>query len=90
MTSHMQRDSLPCERSGLLHLLAEVIGLPANDLTLDADIYDDLGIDSLRALKIVTQVEARLDVVFDDAEIADVRTVEQFIRMVEGVLAMKT
>ena len=81
---------MPHDRESLIQLLADIVGLRPEQLPLPADIYEELGIDSLRALKIVAEVEARLGITFDDAVVADVRTVEQFLEMAEGALALRS
>ncbi len=78
------------DRDELIQLLARLTGLPEAKLIPGADIYHDLGIDSMAALRVVANVEAHYRLTFDEAEAADIRTVEQFLDMVEATIALES
>ena len=73
----------------LLEIVESITGLSADQVPLDADIYDELNIDSFTAQRIVATVEVRLDIVLEEREVANVRTFEQFQRVVEVAMALK-
>jgi acyl carrier protein len=76
-------------REELIQMLADMIGVPPDELPVEADIYYDLGIESMRALQIVANMEASLGITLDDADAAGVRTVVQFLDLIEATIALQ-
>lgn len=58
----------------LLDLAAKRFGANRAGLDPDADLYDALGIDSLKALELLTDLEDAFDVEVPDYELQDART----------------
>lgn len=58
----------------LLTLAVQRFGDRAASLPPDADIYEALGIDSLQALDLLTDLEDHFDIEVPDYELTDVRT----------------
>lgn len=77
------------DRNELINLLARLTSIEPVKLQPEVDIYHELGIDSLSALRVVAEVEAHYGLTFDEAEAADVRTVGQFMDMVEAAIALE-
>ena len=59
--------------------LARLSGLPAEDIAVDRDLYDDLGLDSLKAIELHLFLEHELGISLEDDEAARVRTVEELL-----------
>ena len=67
-------------------VLAEQLEVDAASITMDTDIINDLGADSLDLVELVMSLEERYDIVLTDDKTAGVRTVGQVVKMLEGIL----
>ena len=77
------------DRDELIQLLAKLTGFTPEQLDPAVDIYSGLGISSMLALRIVADVEAHYGLTIDETEAADIRTVGQFLDMVESAIALE-
>jgi len=73
-------------RYNLLDFIAKTAGLTIEDVPLDADIQKDLNVNSLKVMKVVAAVEVKYGIELDDAKVYNVRTVEDFVHLVEDTL----
>ena len=53
---------------------------------MDADIQKDLNINSFTVIKIVSAVEVKYGITLDDAKVFNVRTVRDFVHLVEDTI----
>jgi acyl carrier protein len=60
---------------GLTEIIAEESGLDASQIALDKSFADDLLVDSLTMMTIVTLAEDKFDVEIPDAAVGDLATV---------------
>ena len=67
-------------------VLAEQLEVDAASITMDTDIINDLGADSLDLVELVMSLEERYDIVLTDDKTASVRTVGQVVAMLEGIV----
>ena len=58
----------------LAHLATQRFGPRASDLAADADMFEVLGIDSLQAMDLLTDLEEEFDVEIPDYELQGVNT----------------
>ena len=72
----------------VIQLLARMVNRPADQLSPQTQIAQDLGLDSVDLLGLVTGLEEEFDVVFpaDDNLIANVKTVRDLVALVEEFL----
>ena len=75
--------------SELRGLLAGLSPEAASHLDLDADLVRELGLDSLARLRVLAAVEKRLAVRFDDAHLAELRTLRQLMAALQQRLEKK-
>ncbi len=68
-----------------LEVLAEVTGCAVDGLARDQDLVADLGVDSPRALRLLVELEDRLDVEIDDDAAGRIRTVGDLLAAVEAL-----
>ncbi len=61
--------------------LLEVIDVPIGLVTPDARLADTLGADSIHIIEVAGLLEADLGVAFDDRELYDLVTVDDFVRL---------
>ena len=73
----------------ILETVARIANIPAGDLQPDVLIRDELGIDSLKAMEIVATCEKEMQVTIDERLLYEVRTVGDFINLLEGIYTKK-
>lgn len=64
-------------------VLAEQLEVDPAAITMETDIIDDLGADSLDLVELVMSLEEHYDIVLTDDKTANVRTVGQVVNMLE-------
>ena len=64
-------------------LLAEQLDIPADSITPDSDIIDDLEADSLTVLDMVMTLEDEFDIDIPDEDVEKLRTVGSVVSYVE-------
>lgn len=69
----------------MIQLLARMLNRPVEHFRPEANLVQELGIDSVDLLGLVSAVEEEFDVVFpgDGTAIANVRTVRELVALVE-------
>jgi acyl carrier protein len=70
----------------LIELAARRFAIPADQLSVDDDFFDHLGIDSYQAMDLVTEIEQKFRVEIADHEIAGVTTFAQLAKLVADKL----
>jgi acyl carrier protein len=73
--------------AGLAEIVAEETGLPADSVTAEKSFTDDLDIDSLSMMTIVTHAEDRFSVTIPDDEVKNLATVGDAIAFIAGAQA---
>jgi acyl carrier protein len=66
-------------------ILAKELNIPADEITMDSNFSDDLGIDSLDLVQLVMELEEAFDITIDDAEA--IKTVKDAVNYVEAKTA---
>ena len=64
-------------------MLAEALNLPADKVTPDAKIVDDLGADSLDVVELLSQLEDEYGVTIPDEEVENLVTVADVATQIE-------
>ena len=66
----------------LLSLAAKTFGKDASTLQASDDFFEALGIDSLQAMDLLTELEDTFSVEIPDYELADVRTFQELAEII--------
>lgn len=78
----------PTEEAGVAAGLARIIeaasGLPLEEITPNARIEEDLAIDSLSRIDIITQAEDKFGVRIDEMDLQASMTVKEFAELIEA------
>ena len=61
------------------NVLVEALNVEASEVTTEAKLNDDLGIDSLSAVELALELESTFDVTIEDEELAKLETVQDII-----------
>ncbi len=70
----------------LTDLIAEHLGVDAEEITAETSFADDLGADSLDVAELAIAVEDRFGITIDDAELELIRTIGQAADVLEAKL----
>lgn len=70
-------------------LISEVTGRSLEELRPGANFWQDLGIDSIKAIEITVAIERRYKVSIRDEQISQIGTIEQAIKAVKEGLRRK-
>ena len=72
---------------GLAEIVAEETGLDKADILLEKSFQDDLDIDSLSMMTIVTHAEDKFEVRIPDEEVKNLSTVGDAVSFIKGAQA---
>lgn len=64
--------------------LVESLNIEGEDIKLESNLKDDLGIDSLAAVELSLDLETEFDVEISDEELAALVTVEDIVKLIES------
>ena len=65
-------------------ILVDSLGCSAEDVTLEADLKDDLGADSLDAVEVIVELEDKFSVEIPDDVAEKMRTVQDIVSYLEA------
>lgn len=68
------------------NLVAKVIKLPEEKVGLDADIFTDLGVDSLLGVEIFAALDKKYNLDIPESRLENISTVNDIVRLVEELL----
>ena len=68
-------------------LMAEALNLNEDEITLEANLKDDLGIDSLDAVELIMELEDEFDVKIEDEEAQAFVTIADIVKILEAKTA---
>ena len=64
-------------------IINEVISIEEEKITLDANLENDLGADSLDAVEIIMLLEDEFDISLDDEATQNIKTVSDLVKFIE-------
>ena len=67
----------------LQSLIADQLGVDGNTITMDTNIADDLGADSLDVVELVMSIEDAYGITIEDEKAAELTTVRQVVDYLE-------
>jgi acyl carrier protein len=60
-------------------LVSEIIEIPEEKIQPEVDFFNDLGVDSLKAIEIVSAFEKKYRIIIPEQDIPKIRTLKQII-----------
>ena len=70
----------------LKKVIAEVLSVDPDEITLDTTFTDDLGADSLDVFQIIMGLEEEFDIEIPSEKAENVKTVEEALELIKGEL----
>jgi acyl carrier protein len=74
------------DKEELRALVADVLELPVEEVTDDADFINDLEVDSLAALEIEIRLESKYGVKMDDSELTTISSLNRVYQLLKSKL----
>jgi acyl carrier protein len=68
-------------------IIVDTLSLDANDIKLESDLINDLGIDSLDVMELVMAIDEKCDITIPDEEIPNLTTVQAIVNYIDSVKA---
>ncbi len=85
MTEHTIKDM----EEEIKRIIAEVIEEDPSKLGADVNFFDDLGVDSIKAIEITVALEKKLGIVIRDNQIPRIGTVGEALALVKNLMEKK-
>ena len=73
----------------IMEIIADVSGLDVEEINPDANFFQDLEIDSIKAIEITVAIEKKFKISVRDEDVPNITTVRQAIGLVNQLLAEK-
>ncbi len=67
-----------------VEIIADMLGIDEKEITMDADIVNGLGADSLDVIQMLNAMEEEYGFTFTDDEILTIKTVGDVVTLIEG------
>ena len=67
------------------NLVSEIVEVPVEKLTLEADFFSDLNIDSLKAIEIVAAFEKKYRLIVPEKDIPNIRNIGQIVEYTKSL-----
>ena len=67
-------------------IIAEVLNIEPEEVTMAATFVDDLGADSLDIFQIIMGIEEEFDIEIDAEDTEDIKTVEQAVELIKNAV----
>lgn len=74
----------------IISIVSDVTGFEPEEITADKNFFEDLEVDSIKAIEIAVAIEKKFKVSVRDDEIPNITTVRHAVEMVNKLLAEKS
>ena len=73
----------------IISIIADVSGFDEEEITPDKNFYQDLEIDSIKAIEITVAIEKKFKISVRDEDVPNIATVKQAVDLVNKLIAEK-
>ncbi len=77
---------IPNLEARVKQILTHRLGIPPEEIRLDANLVEDLGMDSLDAVELAIATERQLNVDLSDEQVAKLKTVADILALVQRLV----
>lgn len=70
-------------------LFAKIQKLPVEEVDINADLFEVYGVDSLRAVKLLSSLEVELDIELPEDQVGKLRTLSDVLACASSVVGQK-
>jgi len=73
----------------IVAIIAEISGFDEEEITPDKNFYEDLEIDSIKAIEITVAIEKKFKISVRDEDVPNITTIRQAVDLVNSLLIKK-
>jgi len=73
----------------ILSIISDVTGVDESEITLEANFFEDLGVDSIKAIEIAVAFEKKFKISVRDEDVPKITMVKQAVELVSQLLKQK-
>ncbi len=73
----------------IVSIISDVSGFDAEEMTPDVHFFNDLGIDSIKAIEIAVAIEKKFKIKVRDEDVPKITTLKQAVELVNTLLSRK-
>jgi len=74
----------------IVEIIADISGFEIDEIKPDANFFDDLEIDSIKAIEITVAIEKKFKISVRDEDVPNITTVREAVAMVSSLIDEKT
>ena len=74
----------------IAEIIADISGFEIDEIRPDANFFDDLEIDSIKAIEITVAIEKKFKISVRDEDVPNITTVREAVAMVNSLIDEKT
>lgn len=74
----------------IVSIIAEISGFEEEEITPDKNFFDDLEIDSIKAIEITVAIEKKFKISVRDEDVPNITTVREAVALVNKLIEEKT
>ena len=74
------------ESEKLKKIIADVLNVDPEEITMETTFVDDLGADSLDLFQVIMGIEEEFDIEIDAEDTEDIKTVEQAVELIKNAV----
>lgn len=74
----------------IVSIIAEISGYEEEEITPDKNFFDDLEIDSIKAIEITVAIEKKFKISVRDEDVPNITTIREAVALVNGLIEAKT
>lgn len=64
--------------------LSKITGKDTDQISKDANLIEDVGLDSLNVLEVFGMIEEKFNIIVDPEEISELRTINDIVNLIEN------
>jgi acyl carrier protein len=76
-------------REGILSIIADVSGFDQEEIKPEANFFEDLEVDSIKAIEITVAIEKKFKISVRDEDVPKITTVNEAVELVSKLLDQK-
>ncbi len=73
----------------IVSIISDISGFDAEEITPEKNFYQDLEIDSIKAIEITVAIEKKFKISVRDEDVPNITTVKQAVELVNNLLSKK-
>lgn len=78
-----------CLEKEIKEIVSEIIQTPVDEIESDGSFFDDYGMDSLKALEILAEIENKYEITIDPEKLTKMTSVDEVVKITKEYLDAK-